>query len=105
MHSQLRSAPSVRKWWIMTKEVSSVELIKAVEKFIPEFIGKDIVAACEGIYPLQNVYIRKVKILKAPKFDASKLAEIHSGDTGADTGAKIARAAEEETAACEPTAN
>merc|ERR1711959_496708 len=88
---------------IMTKEVSSVELIKAVEKFIPEFIGKDIVAACEGIYPLQNVYIRKVKILKPPKFDAAKLAEIHAGETGAETGAKIARAAEEETAAEETT--
>merc|ERR1711935_689596 len=87
---------------IMTKEVSSVELIKAVEKFVPEYIGKDIQKACEGIYPLQNVYIRKVKILKAPKFDAAKLAEIHSGDTGADTGAKIARNAEAEAAA--PTA-
>merc|ERR1712196_660207 len=86
---------------IMPKEVSSVELIKAVEKFIPEYIGKDIQKACEGIYPLQNVFIRKVKILKAPKFDAAKLAEIHSGDTGAETGAKIARNAEEEMAANE----
>merc|ERR1712017_59401 len=86
---------------IMTKEVSACELIKAVEKFIPEYIGKDIQKACEGIYPLQNVFIRKVKILKAPKFDASKLAEIHSGDTGAETGAKIARAADEEMAANE----
>merc|ERR1712022_104441 len=84
---------------IMTKEVSSVELIKAVEKFIPEYIGKDIQKACEGIYPLQNVYIRKVKILKAPKFDAAKLAEIHAGDTGAEVGAKIARNAEEEATA------
>merc|ERR1712010_126815 len=83
---------------IMTKEVSSVELIKAVEKFIPEYIGKDIQKACEDIYPLQNVYIRKVKILKAAKFDAAKLAEIHSGDTGAETGAKIARNAEAEAA-------
>jgi len=83
---------------IMTKEVSRCELMKAVEKFIPEFIGKDIMKACEGIYPLQNVYIRKVKILKAPKFDAAKLAEIHSGPSGDDVGAKIARNAEEEAA-------
>merc|ERR1712072_304216 len=40
---------------IMTKEVSRCELMKAVEKFIPEYIGKDIMKACEGIYPLQNV--------------------------------------------------
>jgi len=81
---------------IMTKEVGSVEMIKAVEKFVPELIGKDIMKACEGIYPLQNVYIRKVKILKAPKFDAAKLAEIHTGPTGDDVGAKIAREAEAE---------
>eukprot|EP00658_Telonema_sp_P-2_P032668 TRINITY_DN24131_c0_g1_i5.p1 TRINITY_DN24131_c0_g1~~TRINITY_DN24131_c0_g1_i5.p1 ORF type:complete len:118 (+),score=73.85 TRINITY_DN24131_c0_g1_i5:45-356(+) len=84
---------------IMTKEVSSVELIKAVEKFIPEYIGKDIQKACEGIYPLQNVFIRKVKILKAPKFDAAKLAEIHSGDSTAEVGAKVARNAEAELTA------
>merc|ERR1712070_1252639 len=83
---------------IMTKEVGECELMKAVEKFVPEFIGKDIMKACEGIYPLANDYIRKVKILKAPKFDAAKLAEIHSGDTGAETGAKIARNAEAEAA-------
>merc|ERR1712230_301664 len=81
---------------IMTKEVGSVEMIKAVEKFVPELIGKDIMKACEGIYPLQNAYIRKVKILKAPKFDAAKLAEIHTGPTGDDVGAKIAREAAEE---------
>merc|ERR1711918_184122 len=90
---------------IMTKEVSSVELIKAVEKFIPEYIGKDIQKACEGIYPLQNVYIRKVKILKAPKFDPAKLAEIHAGRSGADIGEKIARNAEAEAAATNVTTN
>merc|ERR1712072_1157418 len=84
---------------IMTKEVAQCELIKAVEKFVPEYIGKDIMKACEGIYPLQNVFIRKVKILKAPKFDAAKFAEIHSGPTADDVGAKIARNAEEEAAA------
>merc|ERR1711970_1492790 len=89
---------------IMTKEVSCVELIKAVEKFIPEFIGKDIMKACEGIYPLQNVFIRKVKILRAPKFDAAKLAELHTGPTVDDVGAKIAREHKEE-AEKEETAN
>merc|ERR1712010_168638 len=84
---------------IMTKEVASCDLIKAVEKFVPEFIGKDIMKACEGIYPLQNVFIRKVKILKAPKFDPAKLAEIHAGPSGADIGEKIARNAEAEAAA------
>merc|ERR1712025_1136274 len=86
---------------IMTKEVGEVELMKAVEKFVPEFIGKDIMKACEGIYPLTNVYIRKVKILKAPKFDAAKLAEIHSGARNEEIGKDIARNAEAEAAAKE----
>merc|ERR1712194_671086 len=29
--------------------------------------------ACSGVYPLQNVFIRKVKMLKKPKFDLTKL--------------------------------
>ena len=36
---------------------------------IPDSIGKDIEKACQGIYPLRDVHIRKVKILKKPKFD------------------------------------
>jgi small subunit ribosomal protein S3Ae len=43
-----------------------------------------------GIYPLQNTYIRKVKVLKAPKFDLTKLMEVH-GDYSEEVGAKIER--------------
>ena len=55
---------------------------------IPESIGKDIEKACQGIYPLQNVCIRKVKLLRSPKFDATKLMELHAGDTGAEDAGK-----------------
>ena len=37
--------------------------------------GKDIEKACQGIYPLQNTYIRKVKVLRAPKFDVNKVSQ------------------------------
>jgi hypothetical protein len=47
-----------------------------VEKFILEVIGKEIEEATSSIYPLQNVSIRKVKILKDPKFDLGKLMEV-----------------------------
>ncbi|TPX36054.1 hypothetical protein SeMB42_g07120 [Synchytrium endobioticum] len=79
---------------IMTKEAQSCDLKELVQKFIPESIGKEIEKACRGIYPLQNVYIRKVKILKAPKFDLGKLMELH-GESGEDTGSKIPGAAKE----------
>jgi len=62
---------------IITAEATTCELKDLVAKFIPESIGKRIEKECQGIYPLQNVLIRKVKLLKSPKFDAYKLAEIH----------------------------
>mmetsp|Transcript_12537 Transcript_12537/g.22611 ORF Transcript_12537/g.22611 Transcript_12537/m.22611 type:complete len:264 (-) Transcript_12537:100-891(-) len=76
---------------IMTQEASSCELKELVLKFIPEMIGKEIEKACNCIYPLQNVFIRKVKILKAPRFDITKLMELHSGGVE-DVGAKVAPA-------------
>jgi len=66
---------------IMIAQASSCELQELVNKFIPEVIGKEIEKACHGVYPLQNVHIRKVKTLKKPKFDLTKLLEIH-GDGG-----------------------
>jgi len=64
---------------IMTREASIVDLNELVVKFIPELIGREIEKATEGIYPLQNVLIRKVKMLRAPKTDLGKLLELHGG--------------------------
>lgn len=60
----------------MTNQATSCDLKELVRKFIPEMIGKEIEKATSSIYPLQNVFIRKVKILKAPKFDLGKLMEV-----------------------------
>eukprot|EP00193_Tetraselmis_chui_P007754 CAMPEP_0177767566 /NCGR_PEP_ID=MMETSP0491_2-20121128/9196_1 /TAXON_ID=63592 /ORGANISM="Tetraselmis chuii, Strain PLY429" /LENGTH=260 /DNA_ID=CAMNT_0019284195 /DNA_START=97 /DNA_END=879 /DNA_ORIENTATION=+ len=78
---------------IMSREANGCDLKDLVGKFIPEAIGKDIEKACAGIYPLQNVYIRKVKVMKAPKFDLMKLMEVH-GDYTDDVPAKVERPAE-----------
>jgi len=45
---------------IMTREAINSDLKDLVAKFIPEGIGKSITKVCQGVYPLQNVYIRKV---------------------------------------------
>merc|ERR1712046_276575 len=86
-HAQIKA---IRKKMtdIMTREAQSVPLKQLVDKFIPESIGKEIEKACSGVYPLQNVYIRKVKMLKKPKFDLTKLLEVHN-DSKEDTGAKV----------------
>jgi small subunit ribosomal protein S3Ae len=51
---------------IMIREASSCDLKQLVHKLVPEVIGREIEKACQGIYPLQNCYVRKAKLLKAP---------------------------------------
>jgi len=75
---------------IMTREVTTSDLKDLVAKFIPETIGKEIEKSCQGIYPLQNTFIRKVKVLKTPKFDLTKLMAVH-GDYSEEVGAKVER--------------
>ncbi|CAH1415321.1 unnamed protein product [Lactuca virosa] len=79
---------------IMVNQAQSCDLKELVQKFIPESIGREIEKATSSIYPLQNVFIRKVKILKAPKFDLGKLMEVHD-DYAEDVGVKVERPAEE----------
>ncbi|KAL6146334.1 hypothetical protein ACLB2K_057015 [Fragaria x ananassa] len=76
---------------IMVSQASSCDLKDLVRKFIAESIGKEIEKQTTSIYPLQNVFIRKVKILKAPKFDLGKLMEVHGDE---DVGTKVDRPAE-----------
>merc|ERR1719198_1146466 len=81
---------------IMANEAGKVQLRELVRKLIPESIGKDIEKQTQGIFPLKDVLIRKVKILKKPKFDITKLMEMHqdSGDDF-DAGAAIGRPEED----------
>ncbi|XP_027624296.1 LOW QUALITY PROTEIN: 40S ribosomal protein S3a-like [Tupaia chinensis] len=87
---------------IMTREVQTNDLEEVVNKLIPDSIGKDIEKACQSFYPLHDVFIRKVKMLKKPKFKLGKLMELHgegssSGKaTGDEMGAKVEQADEYE---------
>lgn len=54
-----------------------------VNKLIPDSIGKDMEKACSYYYPLQDVYVCKVKILKKPKFELGKLMDLHGEGGGA----------------------
>jgi len=67
---------------IMTREVSTVDLRGLVSKLLPDSIAKDIEKSCQSIYPLHDVHIRKVKLLKKPKLDITRLMEMH-GEGGA----------------------
>ncbi|GBF90089.1 ribosomal protein S3Ae [Raphidocelis subcapitata] len=89
---------------IMAREAGSSDLKDLVAKFIPEAIGKDIEKACAGVYPLQNVAVRKVKVLKAPKFDLPKLMEVHGDYSAEAAGAPVERPAAAAEAAPEAEA-
>merc|ERR1719194_226729 len=67
---------------IIANEAGKVQLRELVKKLIPESIGKEIEKQTQGIFPLKDVLVRKVKIMKKPKFDITKLMEMHadSGD-------------------------
>lgn len=73
---------------IIAKEVTTFELKEVVAKLIPDSIARDIEKLCSYIYPLGDVHIRKVKVLKRPKFDLGRLMDMH-GDSGSSTTAVV----------------
>ena len=64
---------------IIKREVTTTNLKDLVVKFIPNSIGRQIEREASGIYPLKDVHIRKVKMVKAPRFDSHKLSELYDG--------------------------
>jgi small subunit ribosomal protein S3Ae len=79
---------------IMMREASTCDMKELVTKFIPESISREIEKACKGIYPLHDVFIRKVKVLKKPKFDITRLLEVHGEVSTAPSGKTVARTGE-----------
>jgi len=98
-YAQSSQVRAIRKkmFDIMNREINTCDLKDVVAKLIPDSIGKEIEKSAQSVFPLQNVCIYKVKILKQPKYDLQKLLELHAEPaetSGADTGSRIARADE-----------
>merc|ERR1712083_1165759 len=51
-------------------------------------IRKIIEKMAAGTYPMQDVFIRKAKVLRKPKFDLARLLEFHAGSSE-DTGVAV----------------
>jgi len=96
-YAQSGQVRNIRKkmFEIMTEEASKCDLKELVQKFIaqPDSIGAEIEKKCQSIFPLQNVLIRKVKMLKKPKFDLTKLMEMHGDAIVEDSGVALDKAA------------
>merc|ERR1712073_45430 len=83
-YAQSAQVKNIRKKMtdIITREVSTTDLKEVVNKLIPDSIARDIEKACQGIYPLHDVHIRKVKVMKRPRFDLNKLMDMHGEGSG-----------------------
>jgi len=62
---------------VITEAVSKHNMTDVLSNFLTDNIGEEIKNKCKFIYPLNNVFIRKVKTVKKPKFDVVKLNELY----------------------------
>jgi len=86
-YAQSQQVRQIRKKMtdIITREVAAIDLKEVVSKLIPDAFAIDIAKQCIGIYPLHDVQIRKVKVLKRPRFDLHKLMDLHGESSGKTT--------------------
>ena len=83
----------------MSELGSKGDLKSLVKDLITAPIGEDIEKQAASVFPIQECYIRKVKVLKKPKFDVTALMEWHTDEsTGADTGTAVSPEVEETVA-------
>jgi len=62
---------------VITNEVSKHTMSDVLANLLTDALGEEIKAKCKFIFPLNNIYIRKVKTVKKPKFDTAKLNELY----------------------------
>jgi small subunit ribosomal protein S3Ae len=61
---------------IIQKEASTNNLTDFVKYLLTDAPAEAITKACTFVYPLNNVVVRKVKMLKKPKLDITKLNDL-----------------------------
>jgi small subunit ribosomal protein S3Ae len=90
-YAQSAQIRQIRKKMVeIIQRESAVDLSELVTKFISEVIGREIEKSTQGIYPLKDVLIRKVKMLRSPKTDMGKLLELHGGSDAVAAAAAVA---------------
>lgn len=73
---------------IMTELGTKGDLKSLVKELISAPIGDQIEKASSSIFPVKDCYIRKVKVLKKPKFDVTELMEWHNAEEVVATSAE-----------------
>ena len=81
---------------VMSELGTKGDLKSLVKELISAPIGDQIAREASSIFPIKDCYIRKVKVLKKPKFDVTQLMEWHAAnEKTADVGKPVS--AEPET--------
>jgi len=89
----------------ITKTVTKNALEKVVKNLQLDSMGDDIRKACMGIFPLHGCHIRKVKVVRAPKFDVARLIETtHGGENAIPKSVEGGRQLQKEEAPKEEAA-
>jgi len=88
-YAQSQQVKLIRQKMVETinQEVQSGDIRALVTKLLPDSIAKDIEKRVSPIYPVHDCYVSKVKVIKKPKLDLSRLMELH-GEAGVKTNAK-----------------
>lgn len=101
--SQIR-AIRARMVSIMSEIASEGDLRSLVKTLISETVGERIEKEASVVFPIKDCYIRKVKVLKKPKFDVTALAEWHNDENansgvlpGMDTGTAVEPTEQDDT--------
>lgn len=71
---------------LLTSTVGNGSLKDLVQLLVSDKLESDIKSACQSIYPLEPVHVFKVKSVRKPKLDFTKLIELHEGGTAGDEG-------------------
>lgn len=65
---------------IMSELGTKGDLKSLVKELISAPIGENIARDASSVFPIKDCFIRKVKVLKKPKFDVTELMEWHNAD-------------------------
>jgi len=64
---------------LIAKDAAATDLNGVVEKLMTEAMGREVEKHCSAIFPVTSCLVRKVKMIRSPKVDSSKLLEQHGG--------------------------
>ena len=95
-YAQSQQIRQIRKKMVdgIRHKFTECNILQVIQELQKDTVCKDITRQCSSIYPLKDVMIHKVKVVKAPKIDAAKLLEAYT-QHGEAAAAETAAPAEE----------